>query len=345
VAAPGALSPASSFFILRLRWIVASVAPVLLLLSPLPFDRVFYSCLGIFGAVTAYLHIRFVRGLGSRERDRLVWYGAFAVDLLLVTAVVYFRAGITADIYSLYLLAILQCAILYGMSEALLVSLGSAALYAGSIWLQTEDLTDLRRAVIRGIYMLLIGMTAAYLATNEKKAIILSLTDFKTNLPNFRHFHQALESAVIAHRRAGMPLTVAILDCDNFKQMNAQIGHTGADQVLEQLAELLTRHKRQSDMLARYGGEEFVMFLPGVGAGQALPVLERFRAIVADHKFQVDGLAEPVQLTISIGAAVLPDDAHSEKELLVWADAALNHAKQSGKNRCSLGSQRESEAV
>lgn len=329
-------NPSSALMVIRLRWSVVVIAPFLIRLSPLPFDSFFLAVLLLFAAGTAIIHMLYARDRGRGRLGHSLWLATFTLDLLLITAVIYFRVGISADVYNLYYLAIVQSALLFGMTEALSAAIGSSALYILAISMVAEHPTDLRRAVIRAIYMTLIGTAAAYLATSEKKALLMSMTDFKTRLPNFRHFHQVLQQAVSDRRRSGLPMTVAILDCDNFKALNAVIGHPGADQVLEQLADLLTRHKRGSDMLARYGGEEFVMFLPGVGQEQALAVLERFRILVAEHPFRVDGLHEPVYITVSVGGALLPDDAGTERELLVWADAALHTAKQAGKNRCSL---------
>jgi diguanylate cyclase (GGDEF)-like protein len=90
---------------------------------------------------------------------------------------------------------------------------------------------------------------------------------------------------------------------------------------------------RKIDLMFRYGGEEFVLLLPGAQQLEARRTAERLRTVVSETRFEVEGAKEPIQVTVSIGVAVYPDDARTRSGIFKHADAALYRAKQQGKNR------------
>ncbi|MDF2630262.1 MAG: hypothetical protein K0R39_4093, partial [Symbiobacteriaceae bacterium] len=151
------------------------------------------------------------------------------------------------------------------------------------------------------------------------------------NLPNARLFQEALTEAVAVHGRMGRPLAVAMIDVDNFRHLNATIGHPMADQVLERLAEILVAWTRPGELIARYGGEEFVILLPDHDLEGAANRLEALRARVEATPFAFAGLP-PVQITISCGVTER-SAAPTASALLLTADEALLAAKAAGKNQ------------
>ncbi|MFZ5814885.1 MAG: GGDEF domain-containing protein [Bacillota bacterium] len=305
------------------------VGPILAGLSPVHVPVETALVLGGFAALTVVLQIR-LRQPYSRL-DHYLWYIAFLTDLLLITTMVVVRGGLRTDAYILYFLVMAEAGLVLGMWQAIVTGVAGSALYSYAV-LILHDETDIRRLAIRILYLMMIGIVTAFLAHSEKKAIVEALTDFKTHLPNFRHFHAALAQAVLHHRARPEPLSIAIIDVDNFKQWNAIIGHPQADRVLEELADLLLQNKREGDMIARYGGEEFVMLLPGTEAEAAYQEMERFRHLVSSHRFLAESDLPPVQITISIGVAALRPGM-TETQLLVEADQALQEAKKAGKNQ------------
>ncbi len=167
----------------------------------------------------------------------------------------------------------------------------------------------------------------AYEATQE-----LSVRDALTEAFNHRYFQEALSKELTRHERTGHPLTLGMLDIDDFKKINDLFGHPVGDVVLKGLVDEMTRSVREMDTVARYGGEEFALIFPETASEQALLVSDRLRRRVAASLFSVPGLPHPLGITVSIGLASFPDDALTKKTLVERADQALYQAKRSGKN-------------
>jgi len=167
----------------------------------------------------------------------------------------------------------------------------------------------------------------AYEATQE-----LSVRDSLTEAYNHRYFQETLSRELTRHERTGHPLTLGMLDIDDFKKINDLFGHPVGDVVLKSLVEEMTRDVRDMDTVARYGGEEFALIFPETATEQALLVADRLRRRVASRLVSVPGLSHPLGITVSIGLASFPDDAPTKRALVERADQALYQAKRSGKN-------------
>ncbi len=162
-----------------------------------------------------------------------------------------------------------------------------------------------------------------------------AITDALTGLANRRHLQNALSREVPRALRFGRPLSLLILDLDDFKRYNDTFGHPAGDKVLQAVARILLQATRKMDLVARYGGEEFVVLLPETSTEPARQVAERIRQQVAKlHTMAAYEVRTP--LTISIGVATLPDHAQTQTDLLLAADVALYQAKQKGKNRVEV---------
>ncbi len=173
------------------------------------------------------------------------------------------------------------------------------------------------------------------LATERLK--LAGLTDGLTGVHNRRYFESRCLEEVQAARRSRQPLVCLLLDVDHFKRINDTHGHPAGDAVLRYVARLIRAQLRGSDVVARYGGEEFVMLLPATPLPAALDTAERIRRVIAAQSMPVQ-VVEPLRITVSIGAALLPDEgeadaAVSAAALVQRADQALYAAKQGGRNR------------
>ena len=158
-------------------------------------------------------------------------------------------------------------------------------------------------------------------------------TDALTGLFNRGFFNEQLDRLSNQAQLEGRPLSLILLDVDNFKKYNDTYGHPAGDQLLKVLATVLSEAVREQDILARYGGEEFVVILKNAENELALQIGERIRHSVTTIPEGV--LRCPI--TVSAGVGTLPDHAKDRIGLLEYTDKSLYHAKQTGKNRVCCG--------
>jgi diguanylate cyclase (GGDEF)-like protein len=161
-------------------------------------------------------------------------------------------------------------------------------------------------------------------------------TDGLTNLANHREFQEQLAHEVERAQRFGVPVGLVMLVLDDFKKINDQYGHLAGDNVLKAVSGALRGAIRDIDQASRYGGEEFAVILPHTTIDGAARLAERLRQAIAERVASApDG--RQIRITASFGVAGLPAHAATQVELIATADAALYHAKQTGKNRVSVG--------
>jgi diguanylate cyclase (GGDEF)-like protein len=163
---------------------------------------------------------------------------------------------------------------------------------------------------------------------------VTSITDHLTGVYNRRFLEERLAVEFQRAQRFVQPLAVAMLDLDDFKSLNDEMGHAYGDTVLREIADAMRRQLRSIDILARYGGDEFVVVLPGTGAAGALSTIEKIRLRVAET--EIPGAGPPRSFGVSAGLSVFSDAVSNADELLRRADAALYQAKRSGRNAALL---------
>ncbi len=158
----------------------------------------------------------------------------------------------------------------------------------------------------------------------------LALTDGLTGVFNRAYFDATLEQEIARRNRAGHPLALLLLDLDHFKWINDRFGHSAGDQVLRDVAQIISRSFRKSDTVCRYGGEEFAVILPETAQEQAYLIAERVRRAISQNPL-------PYQVTASIGLgwAAGPGKLHPQM-LIDRADTALYAAKNDGRNRTEV---------
>ena len=158
----------------------------------------------------------------------------------------------------------------------------------------------------------------------------ISVTDQLTGLYNHNFFYSRLEEEFSRAARYGMPLSVIMLDIDDFKKINDTYGHQVGDKVLQRVSSLLKTLMRKVDIVARYGGEEFAVILGHTPLTGAMKEAERLRKMVEAHDFHE---LKTEKLTLSLGvAAYRRDEVKDSVELVGLADKALYRAKEAGKN-------------
>lgn len=163
-----------------------------------------------------------------------------------------------------------------------------------------------------------------------------SRTDAKTGLLNARTWEREATAEVARAVRVQIPLAVAVLDVDWFKQVNDTYGHLFGDEALKEIAQCLPGVLREYDSAGRFGGEEFVLLLPHTRAVDAFRIADRVRDHISGLSLRTaDG--QTVQVTVSVGVAALdPGSSRELSELLAAADAALYRAKRDGRNQVQM---------
>jgi diguanylate cyclase (GGDEF)-like protein len=159
----------------------------------------------------------------------------------------------------------------------------------------------------------------------------LSVTDGLTGLNNRRHFFDLAKVEYERVQRYERPLSVVMIDIDQFKILNDTYGHLVGDAVLREIARRIQETVRTIDIVARYGGEEFVVLMPETDLAEAVLVAERVRRSVAESPVVVERVT--VSTTISLGVAEIGDQCAGFDEVLKCSDKALYAAKATGRNR------------
>ena len=162
----------------------------------------------------------------------------------------------------------------------------------------------------------------------------VSHTDALTFLPNRRQVMVDLQNAVTFSDRYGTPLTISMLDIDNFKRINDTYGHTSGDEVLRSLAGKLRQHIRHPDTIGRYGGEEFLIVLPHSTVKAAIEQAQRLCEQVRALPITVGD--QTLSMTISIGIAQYKIQKEDWQTFLTRADGALYQAKNKGRDQWAV---------
>lgn len=170
------------------------------------------------------------------------------------------------------------------------------------------------------------------LKANYQQSLSMAITDNLTGLYNRHYLNQHLDNMIREALTYNKPLSLMIMDMDHFKEVNDTYGHDCGDQVLKQLANIITADVRSSDLAARFGGEEFVILMPGTPLKAAADVAERIRRHVEAAEFIINHEVGMIRKTTSIGLSTLSPMGDSGDALLKRADEALYACKHSGRN-------------
>lgn len=158
--------------------------------------------------------------------------------------------------------------------------------------------------------------------------------DFLTGLSNRHSFFEEMNQYYKMAKEKSESFAVAMVDVDNFKNINDSLGHDVGDMVLVELAKVLKNNLKGSDIVARFGGEEFCIVLKNIEQKKALEYFIKLKESIAAMAIRTKE-TKAFNVTVSIGVAF--NDASSLDEILKQADTALYHAKKNGKNRVEVG--------
>jgi diguanylate cyclase (GGDEF)-like protein len=165
-----------------------------------------------------------------------------------------------------------------------------------------------------------------------EKTVMRSHTDSLTELWNHGYFQYLLQMELEKAKATKAPLSLIMLDIDDFKIYNDTLGHQSGDRILKDLALLLKNQSRKMDFVCRYGGEEFTIILPQTDKDEAFFIAERLRQDIEKHPFFHEEIMPYKKFTVSLGLVSYPEDGILPSDLIAFSDKALYQAKHKGKN-------------
>jgi diguanylate cyclase (GGDEF)-like protein len=320
--------------IIRLRWVVVSIASYLLL-----------SCqntlLGpdlVHGFALFYVVTNLA--LYGVKRKTFESIGLFGILVIFDTLALSFSLIVTGQLGSDFYLSYFLMIIIAGFWKDIRWSLGFAIvlslLYSYFLYIAGDLTTSL---LLRVPFIFIASIFYGYFVQvvhNEhalrEKAEREARRDFLTGLPNRQAYQERISQETERSRRYARPLSILMVDIDNFKLVNDTLGHDWGDIVLQKVAGQLSHNLRSLDFVARYGGEEFIIVLPETDLAGALKTADRLRLAVKEAPVETaKGL---LTTTVSIGVSSNhTTDVSDHRQMALDADEALYQAKRAGKDR------------
>ncbi|MDC7238875.1 MAG: GGDEF domain-containing protein [Spirochaetales bacterium] len=164
---------------------------------------------------------------------------------------------------------------------------------------------------------------------SKEKLSRMAHIDRLTLLYNRRYFDDVISREVERARRYSQSFCLLLLDIDHFKKVNDVHGHQKGDQVLSEIASIISDNIRMNDIAARYGGEEMAVILPETSVDNAITAAEKLRSAIQENSIVRTGL----EITVSIGVSEFKPVDNAVEDLIARADSALYKAKEAGRNR------------
>ncbi len=190
---------------------------------------------------------------------------------------------------------------------------------------------SLERSILTLGFVVILLIALSGLALSDKLSS-LAIKDGLTGLNNQSYIKARLQEEIYRSERYKYPLSLMLIDFDDFKAVNDHHGHIVGDRVLKATGELLEDMIRSSDICGRYGGEEFLILMPQTACLDAAAAAERLRKDIALYPFRT-GDDKACHLTVSVGVYSAPFYSQNIEEIINLTDAALYRAKQEGKNK------------
>lgn len=298
-----------------------ALVPSSLLIEPAPvLESYLLTVLGTTSGLVCYFAPW--ERLSDRWLQLLPPLGAIEIALVVISF------GEAGRIYSaLYTLILVWIAYVFASRRVIIVqSLVALTIGAGAILAEDSFSRDAVLHLLAGLPVVCISGAFVFLARERSSARetafrLLAERDPLTGVGNYRALHSRLAYELIRHARHDRPLTVLLVDLDNFKAVNDHHGHAEGDRVLREVGRVLSEAVRGEDTVARQGGDEFSVLSPEVDAEGAAVVAERIESSLGSIRAN----GEP--LRAAIGWATFPSDATTPDDLLQRADEHLRRSK------------------
>ena len=248
--------------------------------------------------------------------------------------------GIKLNVLIMFIFVLLASILLFRINSNLINAISIVALvamyFALSLWLLYQY--NLWIDLAYPIFLILATYTIVYVVKFIRKSqdfertYKLATTDGLTELYNHRYFQEQMIANIDTCKRYNSNFSLIIIDIDFFKKFNDKFGHQSGDEVLRQVAGILKKSVRASDIVARYGGEEMAIILTNTSLEDAKITANKICKAVADKPFKLLGGIE-CRVTISLGVSTYPMHGEKPQDLIEVADKGLYNAKENGRNQ------------
>lgn len=301
------------------------------------------------GVIAMHRSLRVFGRLGPRERPLIALLCGTAIALAWTTFVfddyrwrVILVSGVLAVLFAACSESIARyrakrfaewfTCVTYAITAAVMLARCISAVLSQGILTLANDTSTLRDIYITSFPFSLVAMSLGFLLMANRalqsRLESQALHDPMSGAYRRDAFLDMLEREIAVSRRQNSPVSLLMIDVDNFKAINDTCGHLVGDKVIVNFAAHATLLLRVQDVMGRYGGEEFVVLLPQTGIDARLMIAERIRSHIADSNVK-----DVPHYTVSIGIAGLGMDYPDTVSLLDAADKAMYRAKRAGKNR------------
>ncbi|SCJ98916.1 Probable diguanylate cyclase YcdT [uncultured Clostridium sp.] len=309
------------------------------------FPFAYYELISFLLPLVILLLIYFIWTFSTKNKldskyNNLINKGEIFTFILLFSIIIYISGANESNYKFLYLFIIITTTIQSGMKYGLVTSIISSIIIL-AIDLIMMPATEVNiyfenDLILAGIFILTawpLGFYVKIEGEHIKRLENMVNFDGLTNVYNHRYFQDKLKEKVEIGRKEDKPVSMIFIDIDYFKHYNDLYGHQKGDNILRELAVIVTKSVREKDIVARYGGEEFAVILEDTTEKETLGIAERIRANVEETYFDGEENQPKGKITASIGISIFPDKAKDELELIKSADDALYRAKFFNKNR------------
>lgn len=302
----------------------------------------------IFLLYTLLVHYR------GEWRPRAVWYAGIVAELAWLGALVFYSGGLESPLTILYALTLLGVAvsqprakdfIVVGLLAHLSYTLAlyfyysSFSFYTSLLfWLICLTLGLVFLASIRVVTLLETSLkrareVAAELEAKNRRLEELAVSDELTGLYNYSYFRRRLQEELGKAGMYGDPVSLLILDIDDFRSFDEKFGYVFGNEALGAIAALILRETRVGDVVCRYGGDEFAVILPKTGRDEACALATNIVETIGRHNFAPPEAGEARHISMTAGVATYPVDARGDVDLINRAENALFAARQVGGER------------
>ncbi len=340
-----------NLWLIKIRWIYVVFLTLYFLVNKLLINN---STISFREALLILLlsiigNLIFILGIINKEKNNNYYFQLSLIqldfDLVILTFLVFFSGGLESQISILYIFFIMISSFIIDSKKALRNTITAIILISVVFTLNNEfSKTNLTHLFGFNIILIFTYFISSFLSSNIdrsqfllkellKKTKELSITDDLTGLYNQAQFFTLLDIELKRAERYGNNLSIIIFDVDNFKNYNDNNGHLKGSDTLRKIGKIMKRVFRNGDILARYGGDEFILILPDTDSVGAYLAAERIREAVEKERFDGEEKQPLGKITITLGIASFPEHGKIAKDIIDNADKALYVAKESGRNR------------